>query len=82
LAPLCALKKYSNLTPNFNLLRLTQPTNTIITGLIEYMVAGVGDTVEGIINVDYKATVEVLVEVYFKIINRRNAMFVKSQIAG
>ena len=46
------------------------------------MVAGVGDTVEGIINVDYKATVEVLVEVYFKIINRRNAMFVKSQIAG
>jgi len=45
-------------------------------------VAGVGDIVEGIINVNYKAIVEVLVEVYLKIINRRNAMFVKSQIAS
>jgi hypothetical protein len=30
------------------------------------MVAGVGDIVEGIINVDYKVTVEVLIEVYSK----------------
>jgi len=50
----------------------------IITRLIEHMVAGVGDTVEGIINVDYKATVEVLMEVYLKIINRRNAIFIRS----
>jgi len=46
------------------------------------MVARVGDTAEGIINVDYKATMEVLIEVYLKTINRRNAMFVKSQIAS
>jgi len=42
------------------------------------MVARVGDTAEGIINVNYKATIEVLVEVYLKTINRRNAIFVKS----
>ena len=42
------------------------------------MVVMVGDTVEGIINVNYKAIMEVLVEVYLKIINRRNAIFVKS----
>jgi len=46
------------------------------------MVAGVGDIVEGIINVNYKAIVEVLVEVYLKTINRRNAMFIRSQIAS
>jgi len=46
------------------------------------MVARVGDTVEGMINVDYKAIIEVLVEVYLKIINRRNAIFIRSQIAG
>jgi len=42
------------------------------------MVARVGDIVEGIINVDYKAIVEVLVEVYLKTINKRNAIFVRS----
>ena len=47
-----------------------------------YMVAVIGDTVEGIINVDYKAIVEVLIEVYFKVIARRSAMFVRSQIAN
>jgi len=46
------------------------------------MVAGVGDIAEGTINVNYKAIVEVLMEVYLKIINRRNTMFIKSQIAG
>jgi hypothetical protein len=45
-------------------------------------VARAGDIVEGIINVDYKAIVEVLIEVYFKIINRRNTMFIRSQIAS
>jgi len=42
------------------------------------MVAVVGNTEEGIINVNYKATVEVLIEVYFKVIARRSAMFVRS----
>jgi hypothetical protein len=45
------------------------------------MVAVVGNTVEGIIN-DYKVKVEVLVEVYFKVIARRSAMFVRNQIAS
>jgi len=40
--------------------------------------AVVGDTVEGIISVDYKAIMEVLIEVYFKVIARRSAMFVRS----
>ena len=44
--------------------------------------AGVRDTAEGIINVNHKATIEVLMEVYLKTINRRNAMFVRSQIAS
>jgi len=42
------------------------------------MVAGVGDMAEGIINVDYKAIIEVLMEVYLKTINKRNAIFVRS----
>ena len=46
------------------------------------MVARVGDTAEDIINVDHKVTVEVLMEVYFKTINRRNATFIKSQITS
>jgi len=46
------------------------------------MVARVGDTAEGTINVNYKAIVEVLIEVYLKTINRRNTIFVRSQIAS
>jgi len=42
------------------------------------MVARVGDMAEGTININYKVIVEVLVEVYLKIINRRNAIFVRS----
>jgi len=42
------------------------------------MVAGVEDIAEGIINVNYKAIVEVLIEVYLKTINKRNAIFIKS----
>ena len=49
-----------------------------ITGLIEHIVAVVGNTVEGIINVDYKAIIEVLIEVYFEVITRRNAIFIRS----
>jgi len=33
---------------------------------------------EGIINIDYKVTVEVLVEVYFEVITRRSAIFIRS----
>ena len=46
------------------------------------MVAVVGDTAKGTINVDYKVIMEVLMEVYFKITARRNVIFVRSQIAG
>ena len=42
------------------------------------MVAMVGNTEEGITNVDYKAIVEVLVEVRFEVIARRSTMFVRS----
>jgi hypothetical protein len=45
------------------------------------MVVVVGNTVEGIIN-DYKVKVEVLMEVYFKVIARRSAMFVRNRIAS
>jgi len=45
------------------------------------MVAGVGNTVEGIIN-DYKAKVEVLVEVYFEVIIRRSATFIRNRITS
>ena len=71
--------------PNFNLYqltRLTRLTNTIITGLIKYMVDVVGNTAEGTININYKAIIKVLVEVYFEVIARRNIIFVRSQIAS
>ena len=42
----------------------------------------VGNTVEGIININYKVIIEVLIEVYFKVIARRNAIFIRSQIAS
>jgi hypothetical protein len=41
----------------------------------------VGNTVEGIIN-DYKVKVEVLIEVYFEVIARRSAIFMRNQIAS
>jgi len=44
-------------------------------------VAVVGNTVEGIIN-NYKAKVEVLVEVHFKVIAKRSATFIRNRIAG
>ena len=50
----------------------------IITRLIKYIVAAVGNTVEGIINANYKAIIEVFIEVYFKVIARRNIIFVRS----
>ena len=54
----------------------------IITGLTEYMVAIVGNTVKGTINISYKAIIEVLIEVYFKVITRRSAIFIGSQIVS
>ena len=50
----------------------------IITRLIKYIVAIVGNTEEGTTNINYKAIVEVLVEVYFKVIAKRNATFIRS----
>ena len=50
----------------------------ITTGLIKYIVAVVGNIVEGIINTNYKTIMEVFIEVYSKIITKRNAMSVKS----
>ena len=37
---------------------------------------------EGIINTNYKAIIEVLMEIYFEVIARRNAIFIKSQITN
>ena len=67
--------------PNFNLYQLTQLTyliNIITTRLIKYIIDIVGNTAEDIININYKAIMEVLVEVYFKIIIKRNIIFVKN----
>jgi len=42
------------------------------------MVAVVGNTAKGTININYKAIIEVLVKVHFKLIARRSAMFIRS----
>ena len=52
----------------------------IITKLTKYIVAIVGNTAKGIINISYKVIVKVFIEVYFEVITRRSAIFVKSQI--
>ena len=44
--------------------------------------AVVGNIAEGIINANYKAIIEVFIEVYFKVIIKRNIIFVRSQIAN
>ena len=44
--------------------------------------AVVGNIEEGIINVNYKVIVEVLIEVYFKIITKKSAIFIRSQITS
>ena len=46
------------------------------------MVAVVGNIAKGTINTNYKTTIEVLIEVYFKVTARRNTIFIKSQIAS
>ncbi len=60
---------------------MTRLTNIIITRLIKYIVAVVGNIVEGIIN-NYKVKVEVLIEVYFKVITKRSTTFIRNQIAS
>ena len=50
----------------------------IITGLIKHIVAIVGNIAEGIINIDYKAIMEVLIEVYFKVTTRRSTTFIRN----
>ena len=49
----------------------------ITTRLIEYIVARVGNMAEGIIN-DYKVKVKVFIEVYFKVIARKSAIFIRN----
>ena len=46
--------------------------------LIKYIVAIVRNTKEGIINVDYKVIIKVLIEAYFKVITRRSIIFIGS----
>ncbi len=54
----------------------------IITKLIKYIVAVVGNTEKGTININYKVIIEVLIEIHFKVIIKRNTTFIKSQIAS
>ena len=42
------------------------------------MAVVVGNTVEGTININYKVTIEVLIEAYFKVIARKSVIFIKS----
>jgi hypothetical protein len=50
----------------------------IITGLIKYIVDIVGNTAKGIININHEAIMEVFIEVYFKVITKRNIIFVRN----
>jgi hypothetical protein len=49
-----------------------------MTRLIKYIVAVVGNIEESIININYKVIIEVLIEVYFKVITRKNTIFIRS----
>ena len=46
------------------------------------MVDIVGNTAEGIININYKTIIKVFIEVHFKVIAKKNIIFVKSQITS
>jgi hypothetical protein len=50
----------------------------ITTGLIEYIVDIVGNMAEDTININYKVIMEVLMEIYFKVIIKRNVTFIRS----
>jgi hypothetical protein len=45
-------------------------------------VAVVEGIAEDIININHEAIIEALVEVYFKVIARRSAIFIRSQITS
>jgi hypothetical protein len=49
----------------------------IITRLIKYIVAVVGNIVKDI-TINYKAIIKVLIEIHFKVIARRNTIFIKN----
>ena len=53
-------------------------TNIIITRLIKYTVAIEGNTAKGIININYKAIIKTLIEIYFEVTAKKNAIFVRS----
>ena len=42
------------------------------------MVAAVGNMVKGTINTNYKIIIEVLIKIHFKVIIKKNAIFIKS----
>ncbi len=44
--------------------------------------AVMGNTIEGITNINYKAIVEVFIKAYFKVIAKKSAIFVRNQIAS
>jgi len=50
----------------------------ITTRPTKHIVAAVGDTAKGTININHKT----IIEVYFGAIIRRSAMFIRSQIAS
>ena len=50
----------------------------ITTRLIKYIVDIVGNTAENTININYKAIIEVFIEVHFKVIIKRNVIFIRS----
>ena len=41
-----------------------------------------GNTVEDIININYKTIIEVFIEVHFKITVEKNVIFIRNQIAS
>ena len=49
-----------------------------ITRLIKYIVAIIGNTAKGIININYRAIIEILIKIYFKVIIKRNIIFIKN----
>ena len=50
----------------------------IITKLIKHIINIIDNTAEATININYKAIVEVFIEVYFKVIARRNVIFIRN----
>ena len=50
----------------------------ITTRLIKYIVAVVGNTVKGVININYKVIIEALIKIHVKVIAKRNIISVRS----